>query len=307
MVGKNNYQVKKEKQSNKFYRYSIKRLSVGVASVAVAAGLLFAGDAVVVQAAAEEANTSEEVSTPVGEIEPSKEEAAPVREEAPVVEEPASTEAPAVGEEAPAETPAESEEVPAVSEAAAEENTSEEEAAAQPTDKEEGKASPVTYAAEASDTETPAEDKSGEDRANNQKKVDAIDADAIANGYIKSATDMSNAANTLSGRAWIADKGVPSTMANGLTEVAEGTDVYMQWIDTDGAVSPLYRAQTTNQLSQVDGSQAGPGSFAFDLRDAWIDANGVEHKYSAKGDQYYRLWIPDYFDPDTGNRVTMFR
>ncbi|MEG9283850.1 YSIRK-type signal peptide-containing protein [Aerococcus urinae] len=64
MVGKNNYQVKKEKQSNKFYRYSIKRLSVGVASVAVAAGLLFAGDAVVVQAAAEEANTSEEVSTP---------------------------------------------------------------------------------------------------------------------------------------------------------------------------------------------------------------------------------------------------
>ncbi|WP_198435145.1 YSIRK-type signal peptide-containing protein [Aerococcus urinae] len=43
MVGKNNYQVKKEKQSNKFYRYSIKRLSVGVASVAVAAGLLFAG------------------------------------------------------------------------------------------------------------------------------------------------------------------------------------------------------------------------------------------------------------------------
>ncbi|MCY3032518.1 Ig-like domain-containing protein [Aerococcus urinae] len=307
MVGKNNYQVKKEKQSNKFYRYSIKRLSVGVASVAVAAGLLFAGDAVVVQAAAEEANTSEEVSTPVGEIEPSKEEAAPVREEAPVVEEPASTEAPAVGEEAPAETPAESEEVPAVSEAAAEENTSEEEAAAQPTDKEEGKASPVTYAAEASDTETPAEDKSGEDRANNQKKVDAIDADAIANGYIKSATDMSNAANTLSGRAWIADKGVPSTMANGLTEVAEGTDVYMQWIDTDGSVSPLYRAQTTNQLSQVDGSQAGPGSFAFDLRDAWIDANGVEHKYSAKGDQYYRLWIPDYFDPDTGNRVTMFR
>ncbi|MDK6369464.1 MULTISPECIES: YSIRK-type signal peptide-containing protein [unclassified Aerococcus] len=51
MVGKNNYQVKKEKQSNKFYRYSIKRLSVGVASVAVAAGLLFAGDVQVARAA----------------------------------------------------------------------------------------------------------------------------------------------------------------------------------------------------------------------------------------------------------------
>ncbi|MHA6654639.1 Ig-like domain-containing protein [Aerococcus urinae] len=51
MVGKNNYQVKKEKQGNKFYRYSIKRLSVGVASVAVAAGLLFAGDVQVARAA----------------------------------------------------------------------------------------------------------------------------------------------------------------------------------------------------------------------------------------------------------------
>lgn len=38
VVGKNNYKLKREKASNKFYRYSIKRLSVGVASVAVSAG-----------------------------------------------------------------------------------------------------------------------------------------------------------------------------------------------------------------------------------------------------------------------------
>ncbi|WP_181566455.1 Rib/alpha-like domain-containing protein [Aerococcus tenax] len=58
MVGKNNLKVKKEKQSNKFYRYSIRRLSVGVASVAVAAGLLFASDSAVAQAATNEVKAS---------------------------------------------------------------------------------------------------------------------------------------------------------------------------------------------------------------------------------------------------------
>ncbi|WP_418129104.1 hypothetical protein RAL98_03340 [Staphylococcus sp. HKU1] len=84
---------------------------------------------------------------------------------------------------------------------------------------------------------------------------------------------MTNAANTLSGRAWVVDTGTPSTMSNGLTPVPEGTTVYMQWIDKDGSVSPTYSAQTTNQLSSSDGSQAGPGAYAFDLRDGWTDAN----------------------------------
>lgn len=43
MVGKNNYKLRREKAGNKYYRYAIKRLSVGVASVAVGAGILFAG------------------------------------------------------------------------------------------------------------------------------------------------------------------------------------------------------------------------------------------------------------------------
>ncbi|WP_141737859.1 Rib/alpha-like domain-containing protein, partial [Aerococcus sp. HMSC06H08] len=116
MVGKNNYQVKKEKQSNKFYRYSIKRLSVGVASVAVAAGLLFAGDAVVVEAAAaEEANTSEELPTAPEEEVPAEEEAAPVAEEEVPVEEPAP-----VVEEAPAEEGPAEEEAPVAEETVAE-------------------------------------------------------------------------------------------------------------------------------------------------------------------------------------------
>ena len=133
-----------------------------------------------------------------------------------------------------------------------------------------------------------------------------IYSDAIANGYIKSATDATNAANTLSGRAWLVDTGTPATMANGLTAVPEGTPVYMQWIDTDGAVSPIYQANTTNQLSSVDGSQVGPGAYAFDLREPWVDANGISHTYRAIDGQYYRLWIND-FTTANGNTATMLR
>ncbi|WP_369041209.1 Rib/alpha-like domain-containing protein [Staphylococcus chromogenes] len=133
-----------------------------------------------------------------------------------------------------------------------------------------------------------------------------ITADAIANGYIKTATDATNAANTLSGRAWLIDSGTPATMANGLTPVPEGTPVYMQWIDTDGAVSPIYRASTTNKLSSVDGSQVGPGAYAFDLREPWVDANGTSHTYRAIDGQYYRLWIND-FTTANGNTATMLR
>ncbi|WP_239749101.1 hypothetical protein, partial [Mammaliicoccus sp. Q-M61] len=77
-------------------------------------------------------------------------------------------------------------------------------------------------------------------------KSKVIEADAIKNGYIKSQTDATNAKNTLSGRAWIVDKGTPATMSNGLTAVPEGTKVYLQWIDKDGAVSPTYMATTSN-------------------------------------------------------------
>ncbi|HEC2156084.1 TPA: YPDG domain-containing protein [Staphylococcus delphini] len=145
---------------------------------------------------------------------------------------------------------------------------------------------------------------SGNDVVSEEDNI--IVADALANGYIKSQTDATNAANTLSGRAWVVDTGTPATMSNGLTAVPEGTKVYMQWIDTDGAVSPVYQASTTNKLSSSGGSQVGPGAYAFDLREAWVDSNGKAHKYNATSGQYYRLWIDDYKTAD-GNTATMLR
>ncbi|MGV3174931.1 YSIRK-type signal peptide-containing protein, partial [Aerococcus suis] len=109
MVSKNNKQVLLEKSANKVYRYAVKRLSVGVASVAVAAGLLFSTQATVAQAAVEDNATdtaevvepSAEKETPVSEtesVENTEEAAAPSVTEASVETE-AVEEAPAVSEE----------------------------------------------------------------------------------------------------------------------------------------------------------------------------------------------------------------
>ncbi|MCZ0726061.1 putative Ig domain-containing protein [Aerococcus kribbianus] len=54
MVGKNNHKMIQEKMSNKIYKYAIRRLSVGVTSVAIAAGLVFSSQVVVAEAAVNE-------------------------------------------------------------------------------------------------------------------------------------------------------------------------------------------------------------------------------------------------------------
>ncbi|EJH4646412.1 YPDG domain-containing protein [Staphylococcus pseudintermedius] len=131
-------------------------------------------------------------------------------------------------------------------------------------------------------------------------------ADAIQNGYIKSVNDVTNKAHTLSGRAWMLDHGTPTTIANGLTPVPEGTKVYLRWIDQDGATSPIYTAKTTSRLSAADGNQVGPGAYAFDLRTGWIDAKGKHHVYRAVKGQYYKIWINDFRTKD-GNIATMLR
>lgn len=65
MVGKNNHKVRTEQGANKFKRYTLKKLSIGVASVSIGVGLMFNGAEVV---SAEEAGqdvvgeTIEEVS-----------------------------------------------------------------------------------------------------------------------------------------------------------------------------------------------------------------------------------------------------
>ncbi|OAA15911.1 hypothetical protein Caferm_04455 [Corynebacterium afermentans subsp. afermentans] len=135
----------------------------------------------------------------------------------------------------------------------------------------------------------------------------AIVADAIANGYIRSATGMTNAKSALSGRAFIDDGYGFSPTDGGQQAVPDGTKVYMQWIDKDGAVSPVYVAQTTSELGGGNANQAGPGAYAFDLRKPWIDHHGKAHTYTASTNQYYKLWINPFEDERNGFTVYPFR
>ncbi|MDK6521473.1 YSIRK-type signal peptide-containing protein, partial [Aerococcus urinae] len=101
MVGKNNFKLLREKNSNRYYRYSIKRLNIGVASVAVAVGLLFMGDASVVRAAAADEAHTEESSLPADSVSDKVEtEPAPAAEVDPAAEETSVEEASAKVEEA---------------------------------------------------------------------------------------------------------------------------------------------------------------------------------------------------------------
>ncbi|WP_342318460.1 YPDG domain-containing protein [Corynebacterium mayonis] len=137
---------------------------------------------------------------------------------------------------------------------------------------------------------------------------DAIDADAIANGYVSSASNMQIKQHVLSGRAYVLDSTDMNTSNTTWTDpVPEGTTVYLRWIDSDGAVSPLYKAKTSNALSSVATSQAGPGAYAFDLRAPWTDNFGRQHIYEAKSDQNFRIWIDPYDDPVNGVRLEPFR
>ncbi|MGV3065939.1 Rib/alpha-like domain-containing protein [Staphylococcus simulans] len=132
-----------------------------------------------------------------------------------------------------------------------------------------------------------------------------IDADAIKNGYVRSGSDELSKTNLISGRAWMADQGIPSVGTNGLAPVPVNTPVYLQWMDKDGSISPIYRAYTHNR-NRDDSAQDGPGAYAFDLRQGWTDATGKHHVYKAFKGQKYRFAIPDFTLPN-GNRATMLR
>ncbi|PWB99712.1 YPDG domain-containing protein [Corynebacterium liangguodongii] len=131
-----------------------------------------------------------------------------------------------------------------------------------------------------------------------------IVADAVANGYVTSGVDASNAANTVSGWAVYASH----TYQSSAVPLPEGTKVYMQWIDGDGAVSPIYQTETHNGLP---GTQASDGFYAFDLREPWIDANGTSHLYDSAYHngrmQQVRIWTEPLTNPETGQSLVQIR
>ena len=182
---------------------------------------------------------------------------------------------------------------------------------------------PLTHAVASPDTAPEAEAVTNSSPADSKWSAPAgtIDADAIKNGYVNSATDLTNAGSLLSGRVGIMESTAPSSINDSMG--LNGVTVFMQFRDSDGTLSPVYAAQ-----SQPLAGQAA-GAYAFDLRmrDAngklvkdkkgnyvsFYDANGKPHLFNASGvgngQQAYRLWVAekDLVNPETGNQYVYTR
>ena len=146
-----------------------------------------------------------------------------------------------------------------------------------------------------------------------------IEADGIANGYVDSRFDMTNAFGILSGVIGLKETSASSSL-KGTMGINDAT-VYMKFKDDDGTISPIYTAKS-HQL----GSSAG--NYAFDLRAkdedgnllshpdspvpggeySFIDADGKPHLFRAKRGQEYRIWVDSPLkNEETGNDLTYVR
>ncbi|MDK6564991.1 Rib/alpha-like domain-containing protein [Corynebacterium pyruviciproducens] len=145
----------------------------------------------------------------------------------------------------------------------------------------------------------------------------SYNVDAIASGQITKAVDLTSAQtagkDVVSGRAQIlTPKGGALLTANwgGFDSIPAGTPVYMQWMDSDGAVSPVYSTKTSDTIAEEsDGKGStvgGKGTYAFALPQ-WVDAAGKTHRFKTQGKQRYRIWVEPTQNPQTGNTLVPLR
>ncbi|WP_304976404.1 YSIRK-type signal peptide-containing protein, partial [uncultured Ligilactobacillus sp.] len=135
-----------------------------------------------------------------------------------------------------------------------------------------------------------------------------IDIDAIESGKVTTGGQLTNANQVVSGWVELAPTSAvgytPGT--GGATKLNDYT-VYLQWIDTDGAISPVYSTKTHN-LAGAASNGGGDGTFAFDLP-TFTDANGVEHKFTfiPTSSQRLKLWLAPGQQSADGNELVTFR
>ena len=146
-----------------------------------------------------------------------------------------------------------------------------------------------------------------------------IEADGIANGYVKSRTGMTNALATLSGVVGLKETSA-STSLKGTMGLNDAT-VYMQFKDRDGTVSPIFTTKS-HQLGDTS------GNYVFDLRAhdkegnllshpdsevpggeySFVDVNGKPHLFRGLRGQEYRIWVDSPLkNEETGNDLGYVR
>lgn len=142
--------------------------------------------------------------------------------------------------------------------------------------------------------------------------AEAIDADGIASGVIDGMWKLSDVGwvekqrgsthgGMVGGRLTSLTDGRFDTRGL-INEQLGGYTVYSQWTDEDGAVSPVFRAQT----NVLGGTNGGTGSFVFHYPN-WTDANGKEHIFNADPvKERIRLWAaPGQTGPGGGELFTI--
>ncbi|MCI5686533.1 MAG: Ig-like domain-containing protein [Enterococcus gallinarum] len=302
MFSKNNRQMLLKRTEKRKLSYSIKKLSIGVASVLVGIYIGFggaeSGNAQVVNNSGNLLGSSEVMNESM---------------EKPVILD-AATEAPdsnLVSDEG------------AATEAPDSNLVSDEGAATEAPDSnlvsDEDAATEVPDSNLASDETVPAEEPVANEASNTTVPTESsiatrnateapINIDAIESGKVKTGGQLTNAGNIISGWLELAPQSaVGYTPGTGASTKLNGYTVNAQWIDTDGAVSPIYSAVTHN-LAGAASNGGGDGVFAFELP-TWIDETGVEHKftYLPTSKQRLKLWLaPKQLSPD-GNELITFR
>ncbi|MGS2664500.1 Rib/alpha-like domain-containing protein [Corynebacterium glucuronolyticum] len=142
--------------------------------------------------------------------------------------------------------------------------------------------------------------------------AETIDADGIASGVIDGMWKLSDVGwvekqrgsthgGMVGGRLTSLTDGRLDTRGL-LNERLDGYTVYSQWMDEDGAVSPVFSAQT----QFLGGTNADKGSFVFHYPN-WTDANGKEHIFNADPvKERIRLWAaPGQTGPGGGELFTI--
>ncbi|MCJ0943514.1 YSIRK-type signal peptide-containing protein, partial [Mammaliicoccus sciuri] len=134
-----------------------------------------------------------------------------------------------------------------------------------------------------------------------------IDADAIASGKITKGSDFQVTKGIVSGWLDVATNNYNPGI-NGSQTALNDYKVYLQWMDKDGTVSPVYQA-TTHDLGGTRAGQGGNGTYAFDIGDGWTDANGKLHKpdFQSVSSQKYKMWLAPGQESENGNEYFTYR
>nr|BBG56474.1 surface protein japan [Staphylococcus aureus] len=134
-----------------------------------------------------------------------------------------------------------------------------------------------------------------------------IDADAIASGKITKGSDLQVTKGIVSGWLDVATNNYTPGV-NGSQTALNDYKVYLQWMDKDGTVSPVYQA-TTHDLGGTRAGQGGNGTYAFDIGDGWTDANGKLHKpdFQSVSRQKYKMWLAPGQKSENGNEYFTYR